>query len=95
MARQWADGITKEKEKLWDILDDWISNYLDRVTKECDRSIDKVIKFAERAFDRQFIAIEQDTVKQVEYWKEFERKLDSVTEIDRQLRELIAEVNYE
>ena len=31
MARQWADGITKEKQKLWDILDDWILSYSEQI----------------------------------------------------------------
>jgi hypothetical protein len=86
MARQWAEGITQEKQKLWDILDDWISKYLDQVIKECDRAIDKAIKSTERAFDKQLREIEKDTVKQAEYWQQFELELNSVTEIYQQLR---------
>ena len=86
MARQWADGITKEKQKLWDILDDWISNYLEQIVKECDRAIDKAIKSTERAFDKQLQEIEKDAVKQKEYWQQFERELNSITEIYQQLR---------
>ena len=87
MARQWADGITKEKQKLWDILDDWISNYLEQIIKECDRSIDKAIKSTERAFDKQLQEIEKDVVKQEEYWQQFEKELNSVNEIYQQLQQ--------
>jgi hypothetical protein len=86
MARQWADGITKEKQKLWDILDDWIGNYLEQIVRECDRAINKAIKSTERAFDKQLQDIEKDAVKQEEYWQHFERELNSVTEIYQQLR---------
>jgi GTPase SAR1 family protein len=86
MARQWADGITKEKQKLWDILDDWISNYLEQIVRECDRAINKAIKSTERAFDKQLQDIEKDIVKQEEYWQQFERELNSVTEIYQQFR---------
>lgn len=86
MARQWANGITKEKQKLWDILDDWISSYLEQIVKECDRAIDKAIKSTERAFNKQLQQIEKDEVKQEEYWQQFEQELDSVSEIYQQLR---------
>lgn len=89
MARQWAEGITKEKQKLWDLLDDWISSYLNEVTKECDRAIDKTIKSTEKVFDKQSQKIEKDTVKQVEYWEQFEQELDSCREIYQQLQETI------
>ncbi|MDJ0633699.1 MAG: dynamin family protein [Xenococcaceae cyanobacterium MO_188.B29] len=87
MARQWSDGITRKKQNLWVVLDGWIGDYLDKVTKECDLSIDKAIKFAERAFDKQLQAIEKDEVKQAEYWEQFEKELSSVTEIYQQLKE--------
>ncbi|VEP12191.1 conserved hypothetical protein [Hyella patelloides LEGE 07179] len=86
MARQWAGGITKEKQKLWDILDDWISNYLDRVVKECDRTINKVIKSTERSFDKQLQTIEKDAVKQAVYWGNFEQELNSITEAYQELQ---------
>ena len=86
MARQWADGITKEKEKLWDILNNWISNYLAQIVKECDRSIDKAIKSTERAFDKQLQEIEKYAVRQEEYWQRFHNELASVTEIYQQLK---------
>ena len=86
MARQWANGITKEKQKLWDILDDWISNYLEQIVKECDRAIDKAIKSTEQAFNKQLQEIEKDEVKQEEYWQQFEQELNSVSEIYQQLR---------
>ena len=86
MARQWADGITREKQKLWEILDHWISNYLEQIIKECDRSIDKIIKSTEKAFDKQIQAIEQYEVKQEGYWQQFERELNSVTKIYQQLK---------
>ena len=87
MARQWADGITKEKQKLWDILDDWINDYLDRVTKECDLSVNRAIKSANRAFDKQLQTIEKDAVKQEEYWEQFELELNAVTETYQQLKQ--------
>ncbi|MBW4535040.1 MAG: dynamin family protein [Pleurocapsa minor HA4230-MV1] len=86
MARQWANGITEEKQKLWDILDDWISKYLERVTKEFNLAIDKAIKSTEKAFDKQLQDIERDAVKQEESWQQFEQELNSVTEIYQQLR---------
>ena len=86
MARQWAEGITQEKQKLWDILDDWIYNYSEQIVKECDRAIDKAIKSTERAFDKQLQEIEKDAVKQEEYWQQFEQELNSVTEIYQQLK---------
>ena len=87
MARQWADGISKEKQKIWDILDDWISNYLEQIVKECDRAIDKATKSTERAFDKQLQEIEKDGVKQEEYWQQFERELNAVTETHQQLQQ--------
>ncbi len=81
MARQWAGGITKEKQKLWDILDEWLSNYLDMVIKQCDRAINKVIKSTERSFDKQLQAIEKDAVQQADYWEQFEKELNSITEV--------------
>ncbi|BAZ45574.1 hypothetical protein NIES4102_25980 [Chondrocystis sp. NIES-4102] len=86
MARQWAEGITQEKQKLWNIFDDWISNYLNLITKECDRSINKAIKSTERAFDKQLQEIEKNAVKQEEYWQQFERELNAVSEIYQQLK---------
>jgi hypothetical protein len=87
MGQQWADGIAQEKEKLWNILDNWISDYLERITQECDRSIDKAIKLTERAFEQQLRLIEQNGVKQVEYWEQFEQELDSLTDIYQQLKQ--------
>ena len=87
MARQWADGITQEKQKLWDILDDWVSDYLNEITQECDRAVSKAIKSADKAFDKQLQAIEKDAVKQEEYWQQFERELNSVTEAYRHLKQ--------
>ena len=87
MARQWAEGITQEKQKLWDILDRWISNYLEQIVKECDRAIDKATKSTERAFDKQLQEIEKDGVKQEEYWQQFERELNAVTETHQQLQQ--------
>ncbi|MGL5835802.1 MAG: dynamin family protein [Waterburya sp.] len=86
MARQWAEGITKGKQKLWDILDDWISDYLERVVKECDRATNKAIKSTEKAFDKQLQDIEKDAVKQDEYWGKFEQELDSVSKTYQQLQ---------
>lgn len=87
MARQWADGITKEKQKLWDILDDWISNYLEQIMKECDHAIDKAIKSTERAFDKQLQVIEKDSVKQEEYWEHFELEVNATSKIYKQLQQ--------
>ena len=86
MARQWADGITKEKQKLWEIIEDWISYYLEQIIQECDRAIDKTIKSTEKAFDKQLQEIEQNRVKQSEYWQQFERELNHVSEIYQQLK---------
>ena len=87
MARQWAEGITQEKQKLWDILEDWISKYLEQVTKECDRAIDKAIKSTERAFDKRLQEIEKDEIKQEEYWQQFGKELNSVTEAYQHLQQ--------
>ena len=87
MARQWAEGITQEKQKLWDILDDWILSYSEQIIKECDRAIDKAVKSTERAFDKQLQEIEQDAVKQEEYWQQFEQEIDLVTEVYQQLQQ--------
>lgn len=87
MARQWSDRVTRNKQKLWVVLDGWIGDYLDKVTKECDRSINEVLKFAERSFDKQFQAIEKDEVKQAEYWEQFEKELSSLTELYEKLKQ--------
>lgn len=86
MGRQWANGITKEKQKLWNILDDWILSYSEQIIKECDRAIDKAVKSTEQAFDKQLQEIEQDAVKQEEYWQQFEQELDLITEVYQQLK---------
>ena len=86
MIRQWTDGITQEKQKLCDILDDWINSYLNEITKECDRAINQAIKSAKKAFDKQLQTIENDAVKQEEYWEHFERELNSVNGIYQQLK---------
>ena len=86
MARQWADGITKEKQQLWNILDDWISQYLEQIVKECDRAIDRAIKSTERAFNKQLQEIEKDEIRQEEYWQQFEQELNCITEVYQQLK---------
>ncbi len=87
MARQWADGLSKGKDHLWDVLDDWISSYLNQVTEECDRAINKVSKVAEEAFDKQLQVINQDAVTQAEYWHKFEGELNLVKVVYQQLKQ--------
>lgn len=85
MARQWAEGINKEKEKIWDIIRDWTINYFDVVSHKFDRSITKAMRLAVRAFEKQLIIIEKNLVKQEEYWKEFKQQKDAITAIRQQL----------
>jgi len=87
MARQWSEGITTEKEKLWDILSQWIKENLDYVSEQCNDSINKAIEIAERAFKEQLQAIENDSLKQMEYYQRLEEEKKLVNEIFEQLKQ--------
>ncbi|MFZ1025116.1 MAG: dynamin family protein [Limnoraphis robusta] len=85
MARQWSAGIAEEKEKLWDILRDWMINHLKEVDFEFEQSIKDTINFVNRSLQEQLEIIERDFEAEVKRWDEITLGKDSVLEIRQNL----------
>ncbi|ERT07815.1 hypothetical protein M595_2216 [Lyngbya aestuarii BL J] len=85
MARQWSAGIADEKEKLWDILRDWMINHLKEVDYEFEQSIKDTINFVNRSLQEQLEIIQRDFEAEVKRWDEITLGKDSVLEIRQNL----------
>lgn len=87
MARQWAEGIAKGKQGLWDTLCAWLIERLDWASSVFDESVNDVINFAECSLQKQLNIIEQDLEKEKFLWIEIEARKAFVTEIRQKLEE--------
>ncbi|MCG5057471.1 MAG: dynamin family protein [Limnoraphis sp. WC205] len=85
MARQWSAGIAEEKEKLWDILRDWMIKHLNNLDFEFEQSIDDTINFVNRSLQEQLEIIQRDFEAEVKRWDEITLGKDSVLEIRQNL----------
>lgn len=86
MAQQWLSGIEKGKERLWDILLEWILNRLDDVSNIFEESVDNITGLAERALQKQLSAIEDNFEQEKQLWQRFELQKDEITIIYQKLK---------
>ncbi|WNN89475.1 hypothetical protein [Gloeocapsopsis dulcis] len=60
MAKQWLSGVENGKERLWDILLEWILKRLDDVSNIFEESVDDITSLADRALQQQLNVIEDN-----------------------------------
>ena len=87
MAKEWLEGVKKEKNNLWDILRNWIINRLDDVSNLFEESAIDIINSAERALDEQLRLIELNFEEQKQFWENFEVEKNLITEAKRKLED--------
>lgn len=87
MAQQWLSGIEKGKERLWDILLEWILKRLDDVTNIFEESVDDITGLAERALQQQLSVIEDNFEQEKHLWQSVELQKDEITVICQKLKE--------
>ncbi|AFZ06651.1 hypothetical protein Osc7112_2187 [Oscillatoria nigro-viridis PCC 7112] len=88
MAKQWSSGIEKGKASLWDILREWILQWLNYVSDIFKESVDEITNLAERALQQQSSIIEGNFDQEKQFWREFEVKKDHATADCEKLQEI-------
>ncbi|AFZ46032.1 hypothetical protein Cyast_0048 [Cyanobacterium stanieri PCC 7202] len=86
MGEQWASGIEKGKDKLWDILRNWILEYLDNSYVLFQESVKDIAHLADRALEKQLHIIEKNFDQEREFWQNFEFTKDQVNSIFEELQ---------
>lgn len=86
MAQQWLSGIENGKERLWDILSEWILKRLDDVSNIFEESVDDITSLAERALQQQLSVIEDNFEQEKHLWQKFELQKDEITAICQNLK---------
>ncbi|MBL1211616.1 MAG: hypothetical protein FWJ34_18765 [Geminocystis sp. GBBB08] len=86
MAKQWEQGIAQEKEKLWQILKDWIEEQLDIVNQIFAESVKEIIDFCERILDEQLQIIESELEISMQFWQEVQTKENEIKQINEDFR---------
>lgn len=87
MAQQWASGIEKGKDELWNILKKWIIERLKEVNHLFQESVIDITDLADRALEKQLKIIEQNFEEEKEFWRKFEFTKDEVNLIYQQLKQ--------
>jgi len=87
IARQWAEGVTRGKQKLWNVLSSWITDRLDKANSIFNRSISDVIDLANRTLQEQLSIIELNFAKSAQIWSEIEARKTSTTVIRQKLED--------
>lgn len=87
MARQWAEGVAKGKQGLWDVLSTWITNRLDLAIKVFDQSLNNVIDLVNDALQEQLSIIELNFAKTAQTWIEIEARKTLITVIRQKLED--------
>lgn len=87
MVKQWSEGITKGKQRLWDIICSWLTGRLDWASTVFNTSVDDVTDFAERALQEQLKVIEENFSTEMQRWNEIEADKALATEALRKLEE--------
>ncbi len=85
MARQWAEGVAKGKQGLWDVLSIWITARLDWASDVFDQSLNDVIGLANRLLQEQLSIIELNFSRSAQTWSEIESQKDSITVVRQKL----------
>ena len=86
MAKQWVQGIAQEKEKLWQILKNWIEEQLDIVNQIFTESVKEIIDFCDRILDEQLQIIESELEISMKFWQEVQSKENDVKQINDDFR---------
>lgn len=86
MADQWSDGIGQQEGKIWDIVLDWIANYLNDATSLFEQSVIEIADFADRALDERQKRSESSE-KQKHIWENFKNQNNHLKEIATRLEE--------
>lgn len=87
MTRQWAEGVTKGKSGLWDILYNWIAARLDWASCVFNQSVDEAIELAERALQEQLQIIKENSATEMRRWSKIEAQKALGTEICKKLED--------
>lgn len=85
MAEQWASGVTKGEEALWNSLRDWIIKYMKSASRAFTVSVDEMLDLVERSLDEQVRVIEDDLANQLEQWQAIDSRLKSISQIYAEL----------
>ncbi|MDF5720354.1 MAG: dynamin family protein [Rhizonema sp. PD37] len=87
MAQQWTEGVKKRKQDLWDIINSWLTAYLESASRVFDTSVDDVINLAERSLQEQLVIIEENFASEMQHWNEIEAQKVLATELCQKLEE--------
>lgn len=85
MGEQWASGVTKGEEALWNSLRDWIIKYMKSASRAFTVSVDEMLDLVERSLDEQVRVIEDDLATQLEQWQAIDSRLKSISQIYTEL----------
>jgi hypothetical protein len=86
MAQQWLSGIENGKERLWDILHEWILKRLDDVSNIFEESVTDITSLAKRALQQQLNVIEDNFEQEKLLWQRFELQKSEITAICQSLK---------
>lgn len=85
MAQQWLSGIEKGKERLWDILLEWILKRLDEVSNIFKESVEDITNLADRALQQQLSFVEDNFEHEKHFWQSVQLQKDEITVICQKL----------
>ena len=86
MAQQWAEGVKRGKNGLWDIMANWMIARLVSTSSIVDKSVDEVTNLAKRTLQEQLQSIEQNFEIKMQRWDEFQSQQHLITKIRDQLK---------
>ena len=85
MAEQWASGVTKGEEALWNSLRDWIIKYMNSASRAFTLSVDEMLDLVGRSLDEQVRVIEDDLVNQMKQWQSIDSRMSYTNQINKEL----------
>jgi hypothetical protein len=78
LAKQWSQGITENKEILWDIFSNYIKMSSDTIGQKFQNSVIEITNLAERSFNQRLEEKELDFEEKQRLWNDFENQLNKV-----------------
>ena len=96
MADQWAEGVTKGKDALWNSLRDWIVRYMNSANRAFIQSVDKMLGLVDRSLQEQLTSVEQNFESQINQWQEIESRIKITSKIHDELEiNIVDETNLD
>jgi hypothetical protein len=91
MARQWGDGITQMKPRLWDVISNWIETQLEVVADSFEDSIKEIFDLANSALEEQLIVVDGDFQAELTKWKQISTEIRKTSNASKKLQLLVAQ----